>query len=128
MSIIPQRQINGGSVPSPAARRFGGAFIAACALFVTWVTWSQAVTEHEFSFKGALIGPAFLVVGVGVALLPGYREERLARGEDISALTGHRLITPRWWALLAGGFVLGALWTWFLARGPAGVLPLPTWR
>jgi hypothetical protein len=106
----------------------GGAFICACGLFVAWLTWSQAVTRHEFSFKGALIGPAFATLGVGVALLPGYRQERLARGEDISQLVGWRLITPRWWAVIGAGLAFGAAWAWFLARGPIDVLPLPVWR
>ena len=111
-----------------ATRLAGGVFIAVCGLFVTWVTWSQAVTQREFNFKGALVGPAFAVLGLGVALLPGYRQERLARGEDISRLEGWRLITPRWWAIVVAGFALGAGWAWFLANGPIKVLPLPVWR
>jgi DNA-binding transcriptional LysR family regulator len=114
--------------PNRAVKVAGGVFIAACGLFVAWITWSQAMTDHAFSFKGALIGPAFFALGLGVALLPGYREERRARGEDVARLQGWRLITPRWWAVLVVGFALGAAWAWFLARGPIGVLPLPTWR
>lgn len=30
----------------------------------------------------------------------GYREERIARGEDLSQLQVRQLITPRWWAIL----------------------------
>jgi hypothetical protein len=37
-----------------------------------------------------------------MALFPGYREERLRRGEDISQLAGVALLTSRWHALLAG--------------------------
>jgi len=44
---------------------------------------------------------------------PGYREERLARGEDISVLRGWQLLTPRWrWVLavaLAAGIADGGL-------------------
>jgi DNA-binding transcriptional LysR family regulator len=111
-----------------AVKVAGGTFICACGLFLAWLAWSQATTDRAFSLKAALIGPAFVALGLGVALLPGYREERLARGEDISRLQGWRLITPRWWAVVAVGFALGAAWAWFLARGPIGVLPLPTWR
>ncbi|MBO0860792.1 MAG: hypothetical protein J2P21_20365 [Chloracidobacterium sp.] len=51
--------------------------------------------------------PAFCVVGLGLILFPGYREERVARGEDISKLDGLKLITARWWGILVVALVVG---------------------
>ena len=59
-----------------------------------------------------MLFPAFLVLGLAMIAIPGYKEERIARGEDISQLSGTQLLTPRWWVVLvlalAGG--LGNLW------------------
>jgi hypothetical protein len=45
--------------------------------------------------------PAVAVIGPGLILFPGYKEERIERGgEDITHLSGARLLTPRWWAIL----------------------------
>jgi len=49
------------------------------------------------------------VLGLGLALFKGYRQERIERGEEISGLEGAALITPRWWAVLAVGAVAGLL-------------------
>ena len=43
-----------------------------------------------------MLFPAVFVLGVALILFPGYKEERIARGEDISGLQGWQLITPRW--------------------------------
>ena len=47
-----------------------------------------------------MLGPAFACIGLGLLLFPGYRTERPARGENIKALQGHQIITPRWWVIL----------------------------
>jgi hypothetical protein len=39
----------------------------------------------------------------------------MARGEDISGLSGWRLITPRWWALIVIGLLAGGANYFFLA-------------
>jgi hypothetical protein len=67
--------------------------------------------------KAALVFPAFLVLGVALMLIPGYREERIARGEDVSGLKGARLITPRWWAVLALAIAASLANAYFIERG-----------
>jgi hypothetical protein len=47
------------------------------------------------------------VAGLALVLFPGYKEERLARGEDISALSGTQLLTPRWWVVLVIALLAG---------------------
>jgi ABC-type Fe3+-siderophore transport system permease subunit len=86
---------------SRGRQRLGGAFIALLSgAFVAW-SWYTALTRGYYYRKAALIFPAFLVIGVALLLIPGYREERIARGEDVSRLEGAQLITARWWAVLA---------------------------
>ncbi len=94
---------------APALRPFGGLFIAAVSGWLSWLAYTQAHRDGEFSMMAGLLGPAFFVIGVGIILFPGYREERLARGEDISKLEGKDLITPRWWTILVIGLALGGL-------------------
>lgn len=50
-------------------------------------------------------------------LIPGYREERIARGEDVSRLQGMQLITPRWWAVLALALAAPLANAWFIRGG-----------
>ncbi|HYH78784.1 MAG TPA: hypothetical protein VEX86_03285 [Longimicrobium sp.] len=98
-------------------QRLAGALIALLSAgFVAW-TWYTALTRGYYYRKAALIFPAFLVIGVALLAIPGYREERVARGEDVSRLEGMGLITPRWWAVLA--LAMGAASAnWFLlSRG-----------
>jgi hypothetical protein len=70
--------------------------------------------------KAAAIFPAFAVIGLALVVMPGCREERLARGEDISQLSGQELLTPRWWAVLVLALLAG-LGNWLLlqSRFPA---------
>lgn len=83
-----------------ATQRLGGAFMALLSTaFLAW-TWYTALTRGYFYRRAAMIFPAFFVLGVALMLIPGYREERIARGQDISRLSGSRLITPRWWAVI----------------------------
>ncbi len=89
------------NAPPPHLRRLAGLGIAAGGAFLTDLGWRQAASSGQFSLYGALAGPAFAVLGIGLVLFPGYREERLRRGEDISQLAGMALLTPRWHALLA---------------------------
>lgn len=88
-------------------QRWGGALIAAGgAAFTAW-GWHTLLTAGYYYPKASAIFPAFCVIGLGLVLFPGYREERLARGEDISELSGSRLLTPRWWAILVVALAAG---------------------
>jgi len=93
---------------APAVRRLGGLFIAVLGGLVSWLAHSLAQREGLL-IKAGLLGPAFFIIGLGLILFPGYREERMTRGEDISKLRGYALITPRWWAILMLGLVLSGL-------------------
>ena len=99
--------------------RLGGVFIATLSAILTIWNWHLALSEGHFYLKAALIGPAFTIIGLGLILFPGYRTERIERGEDITQLTGIALLTPRWWGILAismgSGLVnLGTLKGWQL--------------
>ncbi len=62
-----------------------------------------------------MLMPAFIVLGLAMIAIPGYKEERLARGEDLSGLSGTQLLTPRWWAVLAVALAAG-LGNWLLLQ------------
>lgn len=94
--------------------RLGGAFIAILGAGGTFWNWQRALTEGAYYSKAAMLFPAFAVVGLGLLIVPGYRTERLARGEDISSLSGLALLTPRWrlilvLAIAAGGVNFAAM-------------------
>lgn len=99
---MPQQPVPRGK------QRLGGAFIATLSAGGTAWTWYTALGQGYFYPKASFLFAAFLVMGVGLFLFPGYREERLARGEDISGLEGAALITPRWWAILVLALLAGA--------------------
>lgn len=107
--------------PVPRNRqRVGGVLIALLGLYLASIPWHQAATEAAFSFKAALLGPAFTVLGLALVAWPGYKEERLARGEDISALQGSALITPRWWGVLVVALASGGAYVLALRNGWLG--------
>jgi hypothetical protein len=86
-------------------QQLGGLFIAVLGAGFTGWTWYSAFYEGYFNRKASMLFPAFFVLGLGMIVFPGYREERIARGEDISRMKGWKLITPRWWAILIIAFV-----------------------
>ena len=89
--------------------RIGGIVILVLSIAVTLLAWEQADRTGRFTVGAAVVGPAFAVVGVALLLIPSYRLERLARGEDLSNLSGSKLITPRWWTVLVVALVAGAV-------------------
>ena len=93
--------------PPPTIRRGLGLAMALTAGWMTNLGWVQARRDGEFSMAAALLGPAFVVIGLGLVLFKGYRQERLERGEDISQLEGMDLLTPRWKGVL--GVALAAM-------------------
>ncbi len=92
--------------PPPMARRGVGLAMALASGWMTSLAWVQARRDGEFSLLAAFAGPAFMMIGLGLVLFKGYRQERLERGEDISQLQGMDLLTPRWKGVL--GLALGA--------------------
>lgn len=94
--------------PPPLVRRAVGLGIMAASAWMTSLAWTQARREGQFSLAGALLGPAFAMIGLGLVLFKGYRQERLERGEDISQLQGMDLLTPRWKGVLAAAGLAAA--------------------
>ena len=88
-------------------QRLGGALIAAIGGGGTAWIWHVAKIEGEVYLKASVLLPAFLVLGLALVAIPGYKEERLARGEDISELSGAQLLTRRWWAVLVIALAAG---------------------
>ncbi len=86
-------------MPTRTQERLGGAFIAAGGLVVSALVW-QTVSRGEPVVKLGFAAPGFVVLGLALLLIPGYRTERLARGEDIRELQGLALLTPRWKVVL----------------------------
>jgi hypothetical protein len=56
-----------------------------------------------------MIMAAFFIIGTSLTIFPGYREERIARGEDISKLQGWALITMRWKIILVVALIAGGI-------------------
>ncbi len=81
-------------------QQLGGLLCALLSAGFTGWSWYTAFYEGYFYRKASMIFPAFFVLGLGMILFPGYKEERIARGEDISQMRGWKLITPRWWAII----------------------------
>lgn len=100
-------------------QQLGGILIAAIGGVGTVWTWRQALSEGYFYLKASTLLPAFLVLGLALIAIPGYKEERIERGEDMSGLSGFELITPRWWAVLVIALVAG-FGNFLLLKGKGG--------
>jgi hypothetical protein len=81
-------------------QQLGGFVIALLGAALTCWIWYTALNEGYFYRKASMLFPAFFVLGMALVVFPGYKEERIARGEDISGLQAWRLITLRWWVVL----------------------------
>jgi hypothetical protein len=97
------------ALPSRRTQQAGGILIMLMGIGATAWVWYTYETEGYYSVKGSMLFPAAAVLGLGGVLFPGYREERLARGEDISKLHGMQLLTPRWWTILGVALAAGAI-------------------
>ncbi len=104
-SLFPPMDLKNN--PPAMARRGVGLAMAIASAWMTNQAWIQARRDGAFSMLAALAGPAFVVIGLGLVLFKGYRQERLERGEDITQLQGMDLLTPRWKAVL--GVALAAM-------------------
>ena len=109
-SASPRRSSRGFQV-------FAGAFNALCGLFLCGLAWYLLPREQWYGPGLAFFGAAQLVFGLALMALPTYRNERLDRGESLEGLEGWRLLTPRWWGVLAVALAAGAayafaLWPW----------------
>jgi ABC-type Fe3+-siderophore transport system permease subunit len=98
-------------------QQLGGLAIALLGAGFTAWNWYTAMSKGYFYLKASFIFPAFFVIGLGLLIFPGYKEERIARGEDISQLKGSQLITFRWWVILVAA----------LAAGGANYLLVSSW-
>lgn len=94
-------------------QQLGGLFIALLGGGYTAWGWYTALTQGYYYRQASMIFPAFCILGLGLIFFPGYKEERLARGEDISGLSGSQLLTPRWWVILGLALAAG-LANWLL--------------
>lgn len=87
--------------------KIGGFLIFFVSVLFTWYIWNTALTKGYFLVKVAGFAPAAAVMGLALVLFPSYKEERIAKGEDVSKLQGAQLMTPRWWAVLIVALTLG---------------------
>jgi len=92
---------------SRTLEKFCGLFIAIIGMTFTFWNWYLALHKGYFYLKLSFLGPCFFVFGVALILFPSYSQERIDRGEDITKLQGLALLTPRWWAVLVVGSVIG---------------------
>ena len=86
-------------------QQLGGLLIALLGGGLTAWTWHTALVQGYFSRKASMLSPAVFVLGVGLILFPGYKEERIARGEDVSGMRGLQLLTVRWWVIIFAALV-----------------------
>lgn len=90
-------------------QRLGGLLLMLVGGGVTAWMWYTTLTQGSYPKKASMFFPAVCVVGLGLLLFPGYKEERLARGEAISQLSGARLLTPRWRVTLVLALIAGVV-------------------
>lgn len=62
--------------------------------------WYLLFNESRYYPKAMMIGAAMMFAGLGLIIFGGYRTERISKGEDISRLSGLKLLTPKWWCIL----------------------------
>lgn len=85
----------------------GGILIAIFGICGIAYVWYLAVRENLFYEGASFAFPGFAVVGAATACFQGYKEERLARGENLTRLQGWKLLTPRWKAVFIVAIALG---------------------
>lgn len=88
-------------------QQLGGLLMVLVGAGFTGWTWYTALTGGYYYPKASMLFPAFCVLGLGMILFPSYKEERLARGEDLSGLSGAQLLTLRWWVIVVLALMAG---------------------
>lgn len=91
--------------------QLGGLFIASLGVLMIFRNWTTAIDQGYFYKGTTFFGPASLILGLALLLIPSYKLERQNKGEDTSHLKGFSQLTPRWkiilgLAILAGIFNL----------------------
>jgi hypothetical protein len=96
--------------------RLGGLFIGGCGTYLTYFAWQAAHQRGSFLSVGAA-GPGFALVGLALVLFPGYKSERLARGETIDGNDGWTMLTPRWKVVTLLAMALSVGYFFILVQG-----------
>jgi len=73
-----------------------GTFLLALGVWLTLYGWQVVAEDGWFNVAGTIFGPATILLGALLVAFPGYRNGRLARGEDPEALQGWAMLMPRW--------------------------------
>lgn len=104
------RQPAGATLGSRWKQQCGGLFLGLLSAAGTGYGW-YLVLHEGISVRARLLRlfPITFVLGIALILFPTYREERLARGEDISNVSEWRLVTPRWWCVVVIAIAFGGL-------------------
>lgn len=85
----------------------GGIFIFIVSAGMFFYNWNLIFNEKYYYPKALMIGGAMMILGLALILIPGYRTERKNRGENIDNLSGLKLLTPKWWAILVAALIFG---------------------
>jgi hypothetical protein len=88
-------------------QQLGGLCIAILGAGWTAWSWHTALNEGYYYRRASVVFPMFCVMGLGIVIFPGCKQERVDRGENISGMKGWELITARWWAIVAMAIVAG---------------------
>lgn len=105
MKILPRKQ----------QRIVGALVFLASTAFTAW-EWNNALTKGYYHPKASVIFPLFAVFGLAIMVFPNYTDERIARGEDVTGLSGLSLITTRWWIISAVALGAGLANLWLISR------------
>ena len=84
-----------------------GVFVVLVGATGTVWGWYTALYRGYYEVNASIFFPYIGIFGLGLIAFRDFEEERIARGEDISQLSGMQLVTPRWWVILAVGLAAG---------------------